>query len=413
MNLYIDPGTGSMLFTILIGVLGALAYVLRNVFVKARFFLSGGKRIKEEHEYPYVIFTDSKRYWNIFKPICDEMEKRGQKVLYLTASEDDPALECSYKHIRTEFAGHGNQAFARMNMIRADIVLSSTPSLDVYQWKRSRDVKWYVHIPHGIYDLSLYRMYGLDFYDAVLMTGPFQTDAIRKLETIRNWTRKELKVVGMPYMDTMLARVRNEKKAEDGIPTVLLAPTWGPSSLLNRYGGEMIDALLKTEYRIIIRPHPQSFESEKEMIERLMNQYPDNDRMEWDRKTDNYDSLRKASVLISDFSGVIFDFAFVFEKPVIYADTSFDPGPYDASWLENEPVWIFSTLERIGLQLKPENVGRIGDLIEEAIHSERLRAGREEAKAESWSYIGHSAEHVADYLMEARERITREGENRG
>lgn len=26
MNLYIDPGTGSMLFTILIGVLGALVY---------------------------------------------------------------------------------------------------------------------------------------------------------------------------------------------------------------------------------------------------------------------------------------------------------------------------------------------------------------------------------------------------
>ena len=76
MRLYIDPGTGSMLFTILIGVLGALIYALRNVLVKARFLFSGGKGAKsDDHEYPYVIFTDSKRYWNVFEPICDEDRK--------------------------------------------------------------------------------------------------------------------------------------------------------------------------------------------------------------------------------------------------------------------------------------------------------------------------------------------------
>ena len=44
MIFYIDPGTGSMLFTILIGVLGALAYAFRNVFIRLRFSLSGGKK---------------------------------------------------------------------------------------------------------------------------------------------------------------------------------------------------------------------------------------------------------------------------------------------------------------------------------------------------------------------------------
>ena len=42
MLLYIDPGTGSMLFTVLIGVLGALLYLLQNVFIKLRFIISGG-----------------------------------------------------------------------------------------------------------------------------------------------------------------------------------------------------------------------------------------------------------------------------------------------------------------------------------------------------------------------------------
>ena len=43
MTLYIDPGTGSMLFTILIGIIGAGIYSLRMLLIKLRFALSGGK----------------------------------------------------------------------------------------------------------------------------------------------------------------------------------------------------------------------------------------------------------------------------------------------------------------------------------------------------------------------------------
>ena len=46
MKLYIDPGTGSMLFAILIGIIGTLNYLLKGWFVKLRFALSGGKRVK-------------------------------------------------------------------------------------------------------------------------------------------------------------------------------------------------------------------------------------------------------------------------------------------------------------------------------------------------------------------------------
>jgi len=142
MLLYIDPGTGSMLFTILIGAAGASIYALRGARMKLRGLLSGGRRKRgEDTAAPFVFFTDSGRYQTIFKPLCDEMERRGETVLYLTASPDDPLLNEKYEHVRTEFIGEGNRAFARMNMLRADIVLSSTPGLDVYQWKRSPGVK--------------------------------------------------------------------------------------------------------------------------------------------------------------------------------------------------------------------------------------------------------------------------------
>lgn len=45
MRLYIDPGTGSMLFAILIGVIGTLRYLLKNWIVQLRFSLNGGKRL--------------------------------------------------------------------------------------------------------------------------------------------------------------------------------------------------------------------------------------------------------------------------------------------------------------------------------------------------------------------------------
>ena len=160
MFFYIDPGTGSMLFTILIGVLSAAIYALRNCWVKLKVMISGKQARNLDHvRTPFVFFTDSKRYWTIFKPLCDEMEKRGETVLYLTASPDDPLLHEKYEHIKTEFTGEGNRAFARMNMLQADVVLSSTPGLDVYQWKRSRGVGWYVHVLHAANGVTCYRMF--------------------------------------------------------------------------------------------------------------------------------------------------------------------------------------------------------------------------------------------------------------
>ena len=43
MIFYIDPGTGSMLFTILIGVLGALVYAFRNVLMKVKTMRTGSR----------------------------------------------------------------------------------------------------------------------------------------------------------------------------------------------------------------------------------------------------------------------------------------------------------------------------------------------------------------------------------
>ena len=279
--LYIDPGTGSMLFAILIGVIGTLNYVLKNWIVKLRFTLSSGKKVETNTDkIPFVIFTDDRRYWNIFDPICREFDRRGVDVVYMTASPDDPALENPYEHIKGEFIGKNNKAFARMNFLNAGIVLSTTPGLDVYQWKRSKDVQYYVHIPHMANDITSYRMFGLDYYDAIMLSGEYQVQQIRDLEKIRDLSAKDVVKVGIPYMDEMAKRLKASPAAETGGQrTVLLAPSWGKSSIFQKYGGRILEVLLQTGYHIIVRPHPQSFTSEKEMIEKLMQDYPASDQL--------------------------------------------------------------------------------------------------------------------------------------
>ena len=405
MFYYIDPGTGSMLFTILIGVLSAGVYAIRNVFIKLRFSLSGGKAdVSQNDKIPFVIFSDDKRYCTVFEPICDEFEKREISLTYMTASEDDPLLKKEYKYITTQFIGDGNKAFAKLNMLKADIVLSTTPGLDVYQWKRSRDVKYYVHIFHTVNDVIFYRMFGTDYYDALLLSGDYQIEQIRLLESMRNIKPKELVVVGQPFMDTLYEKrmaVQEQKTPKENI-TVLLAPTWGEEGMLRKDADTLIDELIATGYEIIIRPHPQSFKSEVDLMNRLQKKYSN---VEWNRDTDNFDVLNKADILISDFSGVVFDFALAFDKPIIYTDISdFDRGMYDAYWCDCE-LWTFTTMPKLGKQLE---IGKVKETIDECLTNNIYKENRQKAREESWANIGHSAELTADYLIKKHEELINE-----
>lgn len=405
--LYIDPGTGSMLFTILIGVVGAVFYSIRMLFIKLRFKISGGKAESVVDKIPLVIFSDDKRYWTIFEPICREMELRGRDIVYMTASQDDPALGNSYSHVKAEFIGEGNKAFARLNFLNAAIVLSTTPGLDVYQWKRSKDVQYYVHIPHAASDITLYRMFGIDYYDAILLSGDYQALDIRNLEKMRNLPEKELVQIGIPYMDEMEARLEQQGSAPEHPCTVLLAPSWGKSAIFSVYGGRILDVLIKTGFHIIVRPHPQSFVSEKELIDKLMQDYPESDRLEWNRDVDNFEVLRRSDILISDFSGVIFDFSLVYDKPVIYTDPQFDVSPYDAWWLET-PLWTRSALPRLGCELTEDNMEHLQDVIDSCLTDQQYAEGRRAVKEETWAYVGEGAKKAVDYLLDKYEKLMSE-----
>ncbi len=412
MLLYIDPGTGSMLFTILIGVIGASIFSLRMFFIKFRFRLGGGSAKTDTKKTPVVIFSDNKRYWSVFEPVCRELDKRGVNTVYMTMSDDDKALQSNFEHVRAEFIGSDSKAFMKLNFLNASVVLSTTPGLEVYQWKRSKLVDCYIHIPHAASEITLYRMFGIDYYDAILLSGEYQAEDVRALEKLRGLPEKELVKIGIPYMDEMAKRLEKEGCVHSEVRTVLLAPSWGKSAILSVYGGKIIDVLLNTGYNVIIRPHPQSFVSEKEMIDKLMAQYPESDRLQWNRDTDNFNVLLRSDILISDFSGVIFDFALVYDKPVIYTDPDFDLSPYDAWWLD-KPLWTASALPRIGQRLTDENMSELKNVIDTCLDDPKYAEGRKAVKAETWEHFGQGAVRTVDYIVQKLDELAKKGEENG
>ncbi len=404
--LYIDPGTGSMLFTVLIGVISAAVYSIRVFAMKAKVKLGGRGKTDEDRE-DIVVFSDNKRYWNVFEPVLKELGNRGYGALYLTASEDDPAFTSRPDNVRAEYIGPADKIYGRLNNLNTRIVLSTTPGLEVYQWKRAPKAAWYVHIPHAASEIVLYRMFGLDYYDAVLLSGRYQEEGIRELEALRSLPAKDISIVGIPYMDTMAARLEKEGPAPAHERTVLLAPSWGKSALFGVYGGSIIDVLLKTGYHVIVRPHPQSFQSEKELMDELMSKYPESDQLEWNRDTDNFEVLRRSDILVSDFSGVVFEFSLIYDKPVIYTDPDIDLSPYDAWWLK-KPLWTASALPRLGVQLTEDNMQDLKALIDECISDPRFAEGRAEVRSETWEYKGEGAVRAADYLVNKLEKLKKE-----
>jgi hypothetical protein len=398
--LYIDPGTGSALFSILIGAAATIYFLGRALIIKLKVIISGGKAANTASvEHPYVIYCEGKQYWNIFKPVLDEFENQKTRLLYLTSAQDDPVFDTSWSFIKPEYIGEGNRAFARLNMLRAGICLMTTPGLDVYQLKRSKMARHYAHILHAPSDATMYRLFGIDYFDSVLLTGDYQAEDIRTLERQRNISEKKLVTVGCSYLDVYAEKIKNLTKEENHPFTVLVSPSWGASAILCRYGEKLLDPLSVSGWRVIIRPHPQSKKSEAALLERLQARYKDSANIEWDYERENIYSLNKADIMISDFSGIIFDYMFLRDKPVLYVSQNFDLRPYDADDLDHE-LWQFKTVKEAGIELREDDFSRIAEIIKNASDSESLKTARGKARESAWQYPGEAGKRIFDFMSQ-------------
>ncbi len=406
--LYIDPGTGSMLFSILIGAAATLFFLFKALILKVKVLISGKKSgIETDSSYKnFVIYSEGKQYWNVFKPILDEAESRQIPMTYFTSYKQDEVFNQNYKFIQSQFIGEGNAAFAKLNLLSAGFVLMTTPGLNVYQLKRSKNVKHYSHIVHMPSDATMYRLFGLDFFDSVLLSGDYQKKDIQTLEKMRGLKPKTLYTVGCTYLDVLKQKISLIPQEENHQFTVLVSPTWGKSSLLCKYGTKLLDPLASSSFKIIIRPHPQSKSAEPKILSSLQEKYKNFSNVEWDFQSDNIYSLKKADIMISDFSGIVYDYMFLCNKPVMYVNADIDLMPYDAYDINGgKEIWQFKMLKELGIELKEEDFPNIIQTIKNASDSKQLEEKRLQAKNEAWMFEGESAKRTVDFMVQTLSSI--------
>ncbi len=147
------------------------------------------------------------------------------------------------------------------------------------------------------------------------------------------------------------------------------------------------------------------------MLERLQEKYKDKENLSWDFERDNIHSLKKADIMISDFSSVIYDYTFLCDKPVMYVNADLDLRIYDASEVYNadgttKKIWQFATLEKIGIELKESQFCDIKKIIQNASDSPELKEARRKAKEEAWFSIGKAGENVYNYMVNKEKKIS-------
>lgn len=380
---YLDPGSGSMLFSAIVGIIATLFFVFKSfVFKLIDIFasLAGRKsRMKKTATSKIVFYSEGSQYWNVFMPIIRELSSRGVKCTYLFSKEDDPGRNSGFENVDSIFIGEGNRAFFFLNTLTADVCIMTTPGLDVLQIKRSRGVKKYIHIPHSTGGgCSGYATYGTDYYDSVLTGGDSDIAFIRELEEVRDLPKKELLAIGCTYMDILREKAQNIKTESRGFAssrtTILLSPTWGVHGLLKKYGERILTYLTNlNKFNIIVRPHPQAWISDRDLIEELSAKFPDSGTLNWDKAPDGLNSMSMSDIMISDFSGIIFDFILLFEKPVLAFKGNYDKRGHDSMDIKEDP-WVLQAVEKTGISIEEKDIENLDELIENKLRNKDVFA---------------------------------------
>ncbi len=409
---YLDPGTGSMLTSALVGLVASLIFFLKGLYYKGMRGAFGyfGVRTKASNgTHQLVFYSEGRQYWNTFKPVIDELVARGTSCLYLTSDEKDPGLLVVSELVTTKFIGSGSAAYNYLQFLEADVCVMTTPGLDVLQIKRSKGVKHYAYLFHGPTDAAIYKTYSFDYFDSIMTSGDHQSASIKKLEDLRGTWPKRIVKAGCLYYDEM---TRRQKKMVDGPRsqggiTVLVAPTWGANGLLKKFGSRVLIPLLKSQYEVILRPHPQSYISEKEVLERLHDELGHYKNLQWDNDPDGMLSMAKADVMVSDLSGVVFDFAFLFEKPVITLSYELSKLGLEAADLPWVP-WELTVLDTIGKQIDEKELDVLPEKIQQVISGNDKQNMIRQLREESVSYFGCAGQQVVNELLRICDEVQAE-----
>ncbi len=308
--------------------------------------------------YPYV------------EEIIRELQNRDQKVCYLTSSKDDPILKNKNENVRVFYIG--DSELEKMNFflrLKAKMLIMTMPDLGSYHIKRSKEFPvHYIYTFHSMNSTHMeFQKGAFDEFDSIFCVGPYQVQELRATEQLYNLKRKNLVECGYGLLDKLI-KLRSsfpEKKKllKNNKKNILIAPSWGKQNLLESMGIELVKILLDAGYHVTVRPHPMTAKKSPKTIKQIKERFEKNPDFLLDTNTSSFEQLFSSYALITDWSGIGYEYAFVCERPVIYVDV-----PKKSHNKEYEKIGLvpfeISIRDKIGEIVPVQNIETIPERIE-------------------------------------------------
>ena len=281
------------------------------------------------------------------------------------------------------------------------MVIMTMPDLQNFHIKRSyvrRDVE-YVYVPHGLDSLNLTMRTGsVDHYDAVLCVGPNQKEEIRKTEEVYNLPSKKLVECGYMLLDDMRAGFSEKDNCSER-PVILIAPSWQEANIMDSCIDELLTSLRHTGYRIIVRPHPQYVKHREAQLNDLKARYAGTPQVEIQTDFASNSTVFRADLLITDWSGIAYEYAYTTCRPVLFVNTPMKVMNPEYERIGVVPINI-SIRKEIGREIAPEDVGQVNTVVEEMIarrgeYQERIR----KLACQNVYNLGQSAQCSAKFIL--------------
>ena len=320
-----------------------------------------------ESQRSIVFYAENKASINHFNSLIHELtENMNLDICYVTSVKDDPIHENINPKIRSFYIGDGTIRTKFFLGLKAKILIMDMPDLETYHIKRSKIYPvHYIYIFHSIFSVHSYLRKGaVDNYDTIFCVGPHHKNEIQETEKIYNLKPKNLISFGFPRLDTLLNEKQNYSKIFDtnNDNLILLTPSYGKNNLLEICGFELIKILLESNFKVLLRPHFKILKDSKKLISKILDEFGNNPNFSLENGVIPSKLFHSSICMISDWSGISFEYAFTFERPVIFIDVPkkiLNPNFHDISL---EPIEI-SYRDKIGFVVSPHELKTIPDLI--------------------------------------------------
>ena len=309
--------------------------------------------------YPYV------------EEIIRELQNRDQKVCYLTSSKDDPILKNKNENVRVFYIG--DSELEKMNFflrLKAKMLIMTMPDLGSYHIKRSKVFPvHYVYVFHTIASTHMvFQKSAFDQFDSMFCVGPYQIQELRATEQLYNLKQKNLVECGSGLIDKLirsrsLLPQQQNFLSKNNKKNILIAPSWGKQNLLESIGIELVKILLDAGYNVTVRPHPMTIKKSPKIIKQILEKFEKNPDFLLDTNTSSFEQLISSYALITDWSGIGYEYAFVCERPVIYVDVPKKDYNKEYEKIGLVPFEI-SIRDKIGEIIAVQNIETIPERIE-------------------------------------------------